>query len=207
MRSLIRRISSPIVQSRPAPRDPTGALSDAQRAGAQAAGGLIERATSANTRRTYATALPQPNVAVVGWCLAVWIALPGTALVGAQPPAVEPPPSVAVIDQRLRETAQDPSLDEAATATVRGLYQRALSELESAARWRVTALDFARRTTEAPAALSELEAGVAAPPPSAAPVADSPGQRWLQRSMTDGAVATLEQELAEVRTQLAEAAT
>ena len=144
----------------------------------------------------------QRNVAVLGWCLAAWIALPGTTLVGAQPPAVEPPPSVAVIDQRLLETAQDPSLDDAAKATVRGLYQQALSELEAAARWRVTALDFVRRTRDAPAALSELEAAVAAPPPDASPAADSPGQRWLQRSMTDGEVATLEQELAEVRTQL-----
>ena len=38
------------MQSRTAPRDPTRALS---------AGGLIERAASANTRRTYATALRQ----------------------------------------------------------------------------------------------------------------------------------------------------
>ena len=48
------------------------------------------------------------NVAVLGWWLAAWIALPGTALVGAQPPAVEPPPSVAVIDQRLLEIATSP---------------------------------------------------------------------------------------------------
>ena len=47
------------MQRRTAPRDSTGALSDAQRAAAEAAAGLIERAASANTRRTYATALRQ----------------------------------------------------------------------------------------------------------------------------------------------------
>ena len=54
--------------------------------------------------------------------------------VDPRPPAeLEPPPSVAAIDQRLAETSEDPSLDDATRAAIRGLYQQVLSELEAAA--------------------------------------------------------------------------
>ena len=75
----------------------------------------------------------------------------------AQSTGADSPPSVAVINQRLLDTTQDSSLDDAAKAGIRGLYQQALSELEAAARWRVAALDFARRTTDAPAVRAQLE--------------------------------------------------
>ena len=125
-----------------------------------------------------------------------------------QPAELEPPPSVAAIDQRLAETSEDPSLDDATRAAIRGLYQQGLSELEAAARWRMSALDFARRTTEAPAALAELEAAVATPPPgeSADQPADDPVLQWSETMLTEGEVATLEQETAHVRRQLGEAA-
>ena len=133
------------------------------------------------------------RVAVAALCFAAVSALRGPERSGAQPP--EPaPPSVAVIDQRLLEAAQDPDLDDAARASIRGLYQQALSELEAAARWRATALDFSRRTTEAPTALEELEAAVAAPAAGPPPVVVSDG------------LDTLEQRRAEVERQLEEAA-
>ena len=91
--------------------------------------------------------------------------LTGAVSAFRQPAALEPPPSVAAIDQRLAETSEDPTLDDPTRAAVRGLYQQALFELEATGRWRMSALDFARRTTDAPAALAELEAEVAAEPP------------------------------------------
>ena len=99
-------------------------------------------------------------------------------------------------------------LDDATRAAVRGLYQQVLSELESAARWRMSALDFARRTTDAPAALAELEAAVATPPPCESPdePADDPVLQWSESLLTEGEVATLEQEITGVRRQLGEAA-
>ncbi len=126
-------------------------------------------------------------------CLVVASAFWGVRPAAAQPPEAAPA-SVAVIDQRLLEMAQDQSLDDAARASIRGLYQQALSELEAAARWRVTALDFSRRTTEAPAALEDLEAAMTAPEADAPPI-----------SAADG-LDTLEQRRAEVERQLQEAA-
>ena len=134
------------------------------------------------------------RAAVAAACLVVASAFWGTERPAAQPPGVEPPPSVAVIDQRLLETAQDQSLDDATRASIRGLYQQALSELEAAARWRVSALDFSRRTTDASTTLEELEAAVAAPAAALPPV-----------SAADG-LDTLEQRRAEVERQLEEAA-
>ena len=141
-------------------------------------------------------------------CLSMAILLAAAVTVFGQSAELEPPPSVAAIDQRLAETAEDPTLDDATRAAVRGLYQQALSELESAARWRMSALDFARRTTEAPAALAELEAAVAAEPPGGpvADPADDPVLQWSERLLAEGGMATLEQEVAEVRRQLGEAA-
>ena len=129
---------------------------------------------------------------------ALWLAtvsaLPGPELLAAQSTEGEPPPSVAVIDGRLREVTQDPSLDDAIRASIRGLYQQALSEIEAAARQRGAALDFGRRTTEAPGALGELEAALSAPP------ADLPPISGLDN------LDALEQRRAEVGRQLEEAA-
>ena len=134
--------------------------------------------------------------------------LTAAASVLGQPAELEPPPSVAAIDQRLAETSEEPTLDDATRAAVRSLYQQALSELEAAARWRMSALDFARRTTDAPAALAELEAEVAAEPAGGSPAepADDPVLQWSESLLTEGEVATLEQEIADVRRQLGEAA-
>ena len=132
---------------------------------------------------------PKANPAVTAWCIAVF-ALWGSAWAAAQPTASESPPSVEAIEQRLVETSQNPDLDDDAKAGIHNLYQQALSELESAARWRVTALDFARRTTEAPAALEALEAA----PEDAPPI------------LVTDSVDTLEQRRAAVDGQLAEAA-
>ena len=132
---------------------------------------------------------PKANPAVTAWCIAVF-ALWGSAWAAAQPTASESPPSVEAIEQRLVETSQNPNLDDDAKAGIHNLYQQALSELESAARWRVTALDFARRTTEAPAALEALEAA----PEDAPPI------------LVTDSVDTLEQRRAAVDGQLAEAA-
>ena len=57
------------------------------------------------------------------------------------------------------EAEWDQSLDDATRASIRGLYQQALSELEAAARRRATALDFSRRTTEAPDGLGRVGGG------------------------------------------------
>ena len=127
------------------------------------------------------------------WLVAVSLSTP-LERSAAQSLDVASPPSVAVIDQRLLETAQDQSLDDDAKANVRGLYQDALSELAAAARRRVTALDFSRRTADAPTALSELEAAVAEPAAAASPISASDG------------LDTLEQRRAEVERQLGEAA-
>ena len=54
-------------------------------------------------------------------CLLVASAFWGMERSAAQSPEVEPPPSVAVIDQRLLETAQDQSLDDTTRANIRGL--------------------------------------------------------------------------------------
>ncbi len=137
---------------------------------------------------------PKRRSTVRAACLVVASAFWGMERSAAQPLQVESPPSVAVIDQRLLETAQDQSLDDATRANIRGLYQQALSELEAAARLGVAALDFSRRTTDAPTALEELEAAVAAPPAAAPPVSASDG------------LDTLEQRRAEVERQLAAAA-
>ncbi len=131
-------------------------------------------------------------IAVIG--LAAALTLVGQDRAAAQSAAGNPQPSVAAINQRLFETAQDPNLDEAAKATVRGVYQQALAELEAAARWQVAALEFARRTTDAPAVLEQLEAAVATPPAAAAPVSASDD------------LDALEQQRAEVKQQLDEAA-
>ena len=145
---------------------------------------------------------------VAGACLSMVAFLAAAVTVFGQSAELEPPPSVAAIDQRLAETADDPTLDDATRAAVRSLYQQALSELESAARWRMSALDFARRTTDAPAALAELEAAVAAEAPGGPPAepADDPVLQWSERLLAEGEMATLEQEVAEVRRQLGEAA-
>lgn len=136
---------------------------------------------------------PKRRATVAAACLVVASAFWGAKRAAAQPPEAAPA-SVAVIDQRLIEMAQDQSLDDDARASIRGLYQQALSELEAAARWRVTALDFSRRTTEAPAALEDLEASMTAPAAGAPPI-----------SAADG-LDTLEQRRAEVERQLQEAA-
>ena len=137
---------------------------------------------------------PKRRATVWAACLVVASAFWGVERSAAQPLQVESPPSVAVIDQRLLETAEDQSLDDATRANIRGLYQQALSELEAAARLRVTALDFSRRTTDAPTALEELEAAVAAPLAAAPPISGSDG------------LDTMEQRRAEVERQLEEAA-
>ena len=137
---------------------------------------------------------PKRRATVGAACLVVASAFWSMERSTAQSPEVEPPPSVAVIDQRLLETAQDQSLDDTTRANIRGLYQQALSELEAAARLRVTALDFSRRTTDAPTALGELEAAVAAPAAAA------------QRISASDSLDTLEQRRAEVERQLEEAA-
>ena len=129
----------------------------------------------------------------MAWCLAL-LAAWGATWAAAQSTPGEPPPSVEAIEQRLVETAQDSDLEDATRARTRSLYQQALSEIESAARWRVTALDLARRTTEAPAALQALEAALEAPPEDAPPI-----------SVTDS-VDSLEQRRAEVEGRLSEAA-
>ena len=113
--------------------------------------------------------LKRRAVVTVLW-LATTSALPGPEQLAAQPPEGVPPPSVAVIDERLLEVAQDPSLDDAARTSIRGLYQQALAELGAAARQRVAALDFGRRTTEAPDALEDLEVAVAASPADLPPI-------------------------------------
>ena len=100
---------------------------------------------------------PKRRATVGAACLVVASAFWSMERSAAQSPEVEPPPSVAVIDQRLLETAQDQSLDDTTRANIRGLYQQALAELEAAVRLRVTALDFSRRTTDAPTALGELD--------------------------------------------------
>lgn len=112
---------------------------------------------------------------------------------GAQPPALEPPPSVTLIDQRLAEIAQAADLDEATQGVLRDLYQQALVEMESAARWRVAALDFARRTAEASAVRAELDAALAEP------VEPAPG------GAPEDDLDFLEQQLAEAVRQLDEA--
>ncbi|MCY4638022.1 MAG: hypothetical protein OXG04_26600, partial [Acidobacteria bacterium] len=105
-----------------------------------------------------------------------------------------------MIDQRLLETAQDPSLDDTAKASIRGVYQQALSELASAARWRVAALDFARRTTEAAAALAELEAAVASAPGAPADISASDGLDALEQRR-----ANVEGQLEDAASRLSEA--
>ena len=55
---------------------------------------------------------PKRRATVVAACLVVAGALWSMERSAAQSPEVEPPPSVAVIDQRLLETAQDQSLDD-----------------------------------------------------------------------------------------------
>ena len=136
---------------------------------------------------------PRVDFAVTAWFLAL-LAAWGPTWAAAQSTAGEPPPSVEAIEQRLVETAQDPDLDDASRVRIRSLYQRALSELESAARWRVSALDLARRTTEAQTALQGLEAELAAPPEDAPPI------------LVTDTVDSLEQRRAEVEGRLSEAA-
>ena len=146
------------------------------------------------------------EVAVACLSTAVFLATAGSVF--GQSAESGPPPSVAAIDRRLAETSEDPTLDDATRAVVRGLYQQALSELEAAARWRMSALDFARRTTDAPADLAELGTAVAEPPPEGSPAepADDPVLEWSESLLAEGEMATLEQEVAEVRRQLGEAA-
>ena len=136
---------------------------------------------------------PKANPAVTAWCL-VLLASWGPTGAAAQPTAGEPPPSVEAIAQRLADTSQDPELDDDTRARIRNLYQQALSELESAARWRVTALDYTRRTTEAPATFEALEAALEAGPEEAAPI------------LVTDSVDSLDQRRAEVEGRLAEAA-
>ena len=118
----------------------------------------------------------------------------------AQSTGADSLPSVAVINQRLLETAEDPSLDDDAKAGIRGLYQQALSALEAAARWRVAALDFARRTTDAPAVLEQLEAAAAAVPAAAPPISATDGLDALEQTRAD-----VERQLAEAASRLSEA--
>ncbi len=63
------------------------------------------------------------RVAATALCLAAPAAWPGPERLGAQRPELQPPPSVAVIDQRPLEAAQDPGLDDAARARVRDFPQ------------------------------------------------------------------------------------
>ncbi len=136
---------------------------------------------------------PKATPAVTAWCLAVF-AVWGPTGAAAQPTVGDPPPSVETIEQRLIDTSQDPDLDDDTKARIRNLYQQALSELDSAARWRATALDFARRTTEAPAAIEALEAALEAPPEDAPPI------------LVTDSIDSLEQRRAEGEGRLAEAA-
>ena len=129
--------------------------------------------------------------AVRVWCLALYTVWGPTSAM-AQSIEAEPP-TVEVVNQRLLETEEDPSLDDATKARIRNVYQQVLSELESAARWRVTAQDYARRTTEAPAALEVLDAALA-PPEDAPPI------------LVTDSVDALEQRRAEVEGRLEEAA-
>ena len=139
------------------------------------------------------------NGRTLGAFLAAAMVLWGSAWASAQSTG-DTPPSVAMIDQRLLETAQDPSLDDTAKARIRGVYQQALSELESAARWRVAALDFARRTTEAAAALAELEAAVASAPGAPADISASDGLDALEQRR-----ANVEGQLEDAASRLSEA--
>ena len=141
--------------------------------------------------------LKRTVAAVIGFAGAM--NLSGAQWAAAQSTGTDPPPSVAVINQRLLETAQDPNLDEAARAGIRGVYQEALSELEAAARWRVAALEFARRTTDAPAGLEQLEAAVAAAPAAAAPISASDGLDVLERRRAD-----VERQLEDAASRLSE---